>query len=109
MSHLARRHFLATAGAGVATLALAPLNNLVAQGKKAPAFTLPKLPYAYDALEPTIDAMTMTIHHTKHHQAYITGLNAAIKDEPSLAGKSVSEMLANNARDVPAAVRQRVI
>ena len=42
------------------------------------AFTLPKLPYAYDALEPYIDARTMEIHHTKHHNAYTTNLNAAI-------------------------------
>ena len=42
------------------------------------AFELPKLPYAYDALEPTFDAQTMEIHHTKHHQAYVTNLNAAI-------------------------------
>ena len=42
------------------------------------AFELPKLPYAYDALEPHIDARTMEIHHSKHHQAYITNLNAAI-------------------------------
>lgn len=44
------------------------------------SFTLPPLPYAYDALEPIIDAQTMEIHHTKHHQAYITNLNAAIAD-----------------------------
>ena len=42
------------------------------------AFTLPKLPYAYEALEPYIDARTMEIHHTKHHNAYTTNLNAAI-------------------------------
>mgnify|MGYP001597438095 CR=1 FL=1 len=45
-------------------------------------FTLPKLPYAYDALEPYIDAKTMEIHHTKHHQAYIDKLNAAVKGTP---------------------------
>ena len=57
------------------------------------AFELPKLSYAVDALEPHIDAMTMTIHHDKHHQAYITNLNGAIEKTPELAGKSLEEML----------------
>ncbi len=48
------------------------------------AFELPKLGYAYDALEPFIDARTMEIHHTKHHQAYITNLNAALEKHPEL-------------------------
>jgi Fe-Mn family superoxide dismutase len=43
------------------------------------AFTLPPLPYGYDALEPNIDARTMEIHHTKHHQGYVNNLNAAIE------------------------------
>ena len=47
------------------------------------AFTLPALPYAYDALEPHIDAKTMEIHHGKHHQAYVTNLNAAIEKRRS--------------------------
>ncbi len=47
------------------------------------AFTLPALPYAYDALEPHIDVATMTIHHTKHHQAYVTNLNNAIAGTPN--------------------------
>ena len=46
------------------------------------AFTLPKLPYDYKALEPYIDAMTMEIHHTKHHHAYVTNLNNAIEGKP---------------------------
>jgi Fe-Mn family superoxide dismutase len=56
------------------------------------AFELPKLAYAYDALEPYIDARTMEIHHTKHHQAYITNLNNAI-DGTDLDGKSIEEIL----------------
>ena len=56
-------------------------------------FELPKLAYAYDALEPHIDARTMEIHHTKHHQAYITNLNKAIDSAPALAGKSLEELL----------------
>jgi superoxide dismutase, Fe-Mn family len=55
------------------------------------AFTLPELGYSYNALEPNIDARTMEIHHTKHHNAYITNLNNAIKDTP-LDGKSIEEI-----------------
>ena len=58
------------------------------------AFELPKLPYAYDALEPHIDARTMEIHHTKHHQAYTTNLNNAIKGT-ELENKSIEEILKN--------------
>ena len=55
------------------------------------AFELPKLPYAYDALEPTIDARTMEIHHSKHHQAYVDNLNNAIAGT-DLEGKSLEEI-----------------
>ncbi len=57
-------------------------------------FELPKLPYAYDALEPHIDARTMEIHHTKHHNAYTTNLNNAIEGT-ELAGKKIESILAN--------------
>ena len=73
----------------------------------ADAFTLPPLPYAYDALAPVIDETTMTIHHTKHHQAYIDKLNAAVAAEPSLAGKTVEQLLANLPA-IPEAVRAAV-
>ncbi len=56
-------------------------------------FTLPQLPYQYDALEPYIDAKTMEIHHTKHHQAYIDKLNAALESHPDLQQKTVEELL----------------
>lgn len=56
---------------------------------------LPKLSYAYDALEPYIDAETMELHHTKHHQAYIDKLNAALEKYPDLQGKPVEELLTN--------------
>ena len=58
------------------------------------AFTLPKLPYAYEALEPYIDARTMEIHHTKHHNAYTTNLNAALSPA-GVEGKSIEEILQN--------------
>lgn len=58
------------------------------------SFTLPRLPYAYDALEPHIDARTMEIHHTKHHNAYTTNLNAAIAGS-DLEGKKIEEILKN--------------
>ena len=59
------------------------------------AYTLPKLPYAYDALEPHIDAQTMEIHHTKHHQAYIDKLNGALEKYAELAEKPIEELLKN--------------
>ena len=58
------------------------------------SFTLPKLPYSYDALEPHIDARTMEIHHTKHHNAYTTNLNSAIAGT-ELEGKSIEDILRN--------------
>lgn len=58
------------------------------------SFELPKLPYAHDALEPHIDAKTMEIHHGKHHNGYVTKLNAAIEGT-DLAGKSIEEILQN--------------
>ena len=65
---------------------------------------LPALPYSYDALEPFIDAKTMEIHHTKHHQAYVTNLNAALKDQPSLAELGLDTLL-RNLVEVPESIR----
>jgi superoxide dismutase, Fe-Mn family len=110
MLHLSRRQLLRGAGAGVAALALrplAPLTALAAEGGK-PGFTLPKLPYAYDALEPYIDAETMHIHHDKHHAAYVKNLNDALKDQPELLKKGIAEILAN-ITTVPEKIRQAVI
>jgi len=70
-------------------------------------FTLPPLPYPYDALEPNIDAKTMEIHHTKHHQAYVNNLNAAIEKAPELAGKSLDDLM-RGINSVPEAVRTAV-
>ncbi len=58
-------------------------------------YTLPPLPYAYNALEPHIDTKTMEIHHTKHHQAYIDKLNAALQKHPELEKKNVEDLLKN--------------
>ncbi|OFY50140.1 MAG: superoxide dismutase [Bacteroidetes bacterium GWF2_41_31] len=65
------------------------------------SFTLPALDYAYDALEPSIDARTMEIHHTKHHQAYINNLNNAIKDTP-WENKTIEEIMASISTASPA-------
>src|SRR5262245_32687935 len=70
-------------------------------------FTLPPLPYAYDALEPHIDARTMEIHYTKHHQTYVNNLNAAIEKAPELAGKSLDDLM-RGINSVPEAVRAAV-
>ena len=70
-------------------------------------FTLPALPYAYDALEPHIDARTMEIHHTKHHQAYVNNLNAALEKAPQLEGKSLDELM-KGINSVPETVRTAV-
>lgn len=59
------------------------------------AFSLPPLPYAYDALEPHIDKETMTIHHDKHHAAYVNNLNAALEGKADLASKSIEELISN--------------
>ena len=71
------------------------------------AFTLPNLPYAFDALEPHIDAQTMQIHHGKHHQAYVNNLNAAIEKAPELANKSLDDLM-RGINSVPEAVRTAV-
>jgi Fe-Mn family superoxide dismutase len=72
------------------------------------AYELPKLPYPYDALEPHIDARTMEIHYTKHHQAYVDNLNKALKAKADLEGKPVEDLIRNLTavpEDIRAAVR----
>ena len=70
-------------------------------------YTLPPLPYPTNALEPHIDARTMEIHHTKHHQTYITNLNGAVDKTPELAGKSLEDLL-SDLNAVPESVRMVV-
>ena len=71
-------------------------------------YQLPKLPYAYDALEPTIDEETMHLHHEKHHNTYVTNLNAALEKHPELPEKSIEDLL-SGINEVPADIRQAVI
>jgi Fe-Mn family superoxide dismutase len=72
------------------------------------SFTLPQVGYAFDALEPYIDKMTMEIHHDKHHNAYVTNLNKALESAPALAGKTIEELLASNCAIVPENIRTAV-
>jgi Fe-Mn family superoxide dismutase len=72
------------------------------------AHELPALPYAYDALEPYIDTLTMQIHHDKHHAAYVTNLNKALEAAPALQSLPVAELLASLSK-VPDNIRQAVI
>jgi Fe-Mn family superoxide dismutase len=92
----------------LAGVALAPGEQLLAQtavASPAPAaFTLPALPYTYEALEPSFDAATMHLHHDKHHQTYVNNLNAVVAAHPELAGKSL-ETLLTSLNDLPEAVR----
>ncbi|WP_246683641.1 superoxide dismutase [Labrys sp. KNU-23] len=107
---LNRRTLLAAAtGAALAASAkLAPASAAAAASTdpKGPA-ELPPLPYEAASLAPTIDAETMTLHHDKHHQAYVSNFNAALKQEPSLAGLTYPDILAGLDK-VPQGVRQAV-
>ena len=79
-----------------------------AQGAAQPmSFTLPPLPYSFDALEPYIDAKTMEIHHDKHHNAYVTNVNKALESAPDLAKLSVEELCASLSK-VPENIRTAV-
>ncbi|MFV1995306.1 MAG: superoxide dismutase, partial [Verrucomicrobiales bacterium] len=71
------------------------------------AHKLPDLPYAFDALEPHIDALTMEIHHDRHHNTYVTSLNAALEGHEDLAGKSALELI-SDLDAVPEAIRGAV-
>ena len=70
-------------------------------------YELPKLDYAYDALEPHIDALTMEIHHTKHHQTYINNVNGVLEGHPDLAAKSVEDLI-SDLDSVPEGIRGAV-
>ncbi len=72
------------------------------------AFTVPPLPYAFDALEPHIDKQTMEIHHDKHHGAYVTNLNKALESVPALKDKPIEALLADNCSILPEEIRTPV-
>ncbi len=108
MLHLTRRQLLRSAGAGAAALALAPLAASARAEKAAGGFTLPPLPYPYDALEPSIDKLTMEIHHDKHHKAYVDNLNKALADYPDLLNKDIVSIL-KDVKSIPEKVRTAVI
>jgi Fe-Mn family superoxide dismutase len=72
------------------------------------AFTLPNLPYPTEALEPSIDKMTMEIHHGKHHKAYVDNLNKALESQSALASKPINQLL-RDINQVPENIRQAVI
>jgi Fe-Mn family superoxide dismutase len=107
MQTMTRRQLLRAAGAGAMALAVAPLRAQEGQVKKE-GFTLPPLPYPYDALEPHIDAETMKIHHDKHHAAYVANLNKALQPHPELLNKPIDVLLREIA-SVPMNIRQAVI
>ncbi len=107
-----RRNFLTALGVLSAAATVKPVSNAIEtinqlnptrRNSTMSKFELPKLPYGYDALEPVIDKMTMEIHHTKHHQAYVTNLNNAVAGT-EMEGKSLEELMANISK-YPVAVR----
>ncbi len=107
-----RRQALKTlTAAAIASTALGRI-PVFAQTPAPPAptgpFTLPPLPYAYDALEPHIDAETMHLHHDKHHQTYVNKLNEAVAKEPSLTTTANVDDLLKNLANVPESIRTAV-
>ena len=105
---LTRRELLSTVGGAALAAVAAPRMAAAVQTPAASGpFTLAPLPYPAAALEPHIDAQTMTIHHDRHHQAYVTGLNAAVTKEPSVAGRPLEDLL-RNLGAVPESIRTAV-
>ena len=100
-----RREALATIALSTMGLATARLSSQTPPAKG--PFTLPALPYAFDALEPYIDAQTMEIHHDRHHAAYVNNLNNAVANFPELAKKPVEELL-RDLNAIPESVRTAV-
>jgi len=101
---LTRRDALKIIGAGVAVAGLGLPKAGAAEVESSLGWELPKLPYAYGALEPHFDARTMEIHHTKHHQAYINNAKALLKDHPALLARG-PEALVRDLGSVPEAIR----
>jgi Fe-Mn family superoxide dismutase len=104
---MTRRHALKTTALVATASAVVPA--ALAQPAPAPSgpFTLPPLPYAFDALEPHIDARTMEIHHDRHHKTYVDNLNKAIAEFPALGKKSIEDLL-KDLNAVPEKIRTAV-
>jgi len=110
---MTRRHAIKTAALAGAALATVP--NTIAQTNSTPPassppggpFTLPPLPYAYDALEPYIDERTMQIHHDKHHAAYVANLNKAVAEFPEVGNQPIEDLL-KDLNAVPEKIRAAV-
>ena len=107
MTIVTRRQMLASVAGGIAATAIPAFGQGTVQPPPGP-FTLPRLPYAFNALEAAIDARTMEIHHGRHHQAYVTGLNTAVMGNAELSRRSLDQIL-RNINQVPEAIRQAVI
>jgi hypothetical protein len=101
--NLDRRSFIGKSSAIVAAAAFT--GNIVAQDDA--GFVLPKLPYAYDALEPFIDAKTVEIHYDKHHRTYISNLNKLLAGNKDLMKMDINQLVSNISK-VPEAIRQGV-
>src|SRR6187402_2956011 len=96
MKNNSRRDFMKTGAVltvGATVLSSAPLKAIASDDNT--LFALPPLPYAYNALEPYIDELTMTIHHTKHHQAYINNLNTALAKVKDSSMYSLDDLMKN--------------
>ncbi|MBD2294174.1 superoxide dismutase [Anabaena sphaerica FACHB-251] len=104
---LNRRHFLVLLGASAGAFLLDGCASAETSPPRTSAIELPPLPYAYDALEPHIDARTMQFHHDKHHAAYVNNLNKALDKYPELKNRTVEELL-QNLDNVPADIRTTV-
>jgi superoxide dismutase, Fe-Mn family len=106
--NLNRRHFLYLLGVSASAIAFDNQWAFADEKQSKPSATggikLPPLPYAYNALEPYIDAATMKFHHDKHHQAYVNNLNAALDKHPELKNKTVEQLLAD-INNVPEDIR----
>ena len=108
MPNVTRRQVIQTAGVAATAVVLSRATATVQAAQGGASHVLPKLPYAYDALAPHIDERTMRIHHTLHHQTYVTNLNTALMNHPELS-KLPLEQLLTDIKKVPQDIRQRVI
>jgi len=110
MSTISRREALLSLPGAVLALTASGTPSALAQtpaGQPTAPFVLPPLPYPADALEPHIDAQTMTLHHDRHHAAYVTNLNAALAAHPELGARSLEDLVTSIDR-LPEAVRAAV-